>query len=224
MAQRFAVIGLGRFGSRLAANLSAAGQEVIGIDEDPRIVEDNRDRVTLAITLDATDEQALRTHGVDRVDCAIVGIGTNLEPIVLTTLVLKQIGVPRVIARTVSPAGATILKRIGADEVVNPEDEAADRWASRLVNPHFTTQFGLDEEHSVVELATPADWVGKTLGELRLRQELGVHVVALKRRTRAGEGGRTASVFIPDPALPLAGEDRLVLMGSDKALARLGPG
>ncbi len=218
MAQRYAVIGLGRFGARIAANLAAAGEDVVGIDRDIAIVESVRDQVTLAIAMDATDERALRMHGIDQVDTAVVGIGTGLEPIVLTTLLLKQIGVKRVVARTITPAGGVILKRIGADEVVAPEDETADRWATRLVNPHFARHFGLDQDHSIVEVQTPRAWVGRTLMDLRLRQERSLHVVAVKRQVRASEEPR---VFIPDPTEPLAGHEHLVLMGSDQALARL---
>ena len=218
MPQRFAVIGLGRFGMRLASNLAVAGQEVIGIDRDPAVIEQVRDSVTLAIALDSTDEHALRTHSIDRVDVAVVGIGTSLEPIVLTTLVLKQIGVKRVVARTITSAGAMILRRIGADDIVAPEDESADRWANQLINPHFAQHFGLDRDHSIVELRTPEDWVGQTLADLKLRQEKGLHVVALKRRTRRDEEAR---VFIPDPTTPLSADDLLVLMGADRQLAKL---
>lgn len=216
--QRFAVIGLGRFGSRLASNLAAAGQEVIGIDERPEVVEEMRDRVTLAVALDATDEQALRGQGIDQVDCAVVGIGEDFEATVLATVTLKQLGVPRVISRAVTPIAAKVLARIGADEVVSPETEAADRWANRLVSPHFTKHFGLDESHSIVEMKTPSDWVERTLAELNLRAERGLHVVAVKRALRPGAEPR---VQIPNPQAPLAADDLLVIMGQDKDLAKL---
>ena len=122
---RFAVIGLGRFGSRLASNLAAAGAEVIAIDRSRQIVEDLRDKVTLAIALDATDEQALRIQGVDQVDCAVVGIGQDFEANALTTALLKSLGVARVVSRAGNQMQAEILTRIGADGVVKPEDESA---------------------------------------------------------------------------------------------------
>lgn len=216
--QRFAVIGLGRFGSRLAANLAAAGQEVIGLDRNPVRIEEMRDSVTLAVALDATDEGALRAQGVEQVDCAIVGIGDSFEAIVLVTVTLKQIGVPRVIARSISPIGSRILERVGADEVVNPETESADQWSNRLVSPHFVKHFGLDEQHSIVEIATPNEWVGQTLVDLNLRAKRGLHVVAVKRRLRADA---EPTVHVPDPAAPLAADDLLVVMGKDRSLAKL---
>ena len=125
--ERFAVIGLGRFGSRLAKNLAASGAEVIAIDRDRMIVEELRDQVTLAIAMDATDEQALKIQGIDKVDCAVVGMGHNFESNALATVLLKSMRVKRVISRAGNDMQAQILKRIGADSVVSPEDESADR-------------------------------------------------------------------------------------------------
>ena len=219
--QRFAVIGLGRFGSRLAANLAAAGEEVVGIDRDPSIIEEMRDKVTLAVALDATDEQALRMQGIDNVDAAIVGIGNDFESTVLATVVLKQIGVPRVIARAMSPTNARILGRIGADEVVSPEDESADRWADRLISPQYLNQFELDEGHSIVEIKPPDRWIGQTLADLDLRAKQGLHVVAIKRPSDPSDPSSPRKVRIPSPGEPLLRDDILVLMGADPDLARV---
>jgi len=218
--QRFAVIGLGRFGSRLATNLALAGQEVIGIDAEPRIIEDLRDRVTLAITLDATDEQALRMHGIDKVDVAIVGIGNDFEASAMATVILKQIGVPKVISRAITPTSARILARIGADDVVSPEDESADRWAHRLTTPNFLNQYELAAGHSIVETKCPTTWIGKTLAELSLRAEYNVQVVAIKRATPSPAGApvRTAMIM-PQPDSPLLEGDVLILIGRDPDLA-----
>lgn len=219
--RRFAVIGMGRFGSRLATNLAQAGQEVIGIDLEPRLIEEMRDRVTLAIALDATDEQALLMHGIDKVDVAVVGIGNDFESSALATVLLKQIGVPRVISRAITPTSARILARIGADEVVNPEDEAADRWCSRMISPEFLSQHQVGDGHSLVEIKAPDKWVGKTLTQLNLRARFGVLVVAIKiRRTTAGAPDRMA-VELPDPGLPLDNDQVLVLFGLEENLAQL---
>ena len=219
--QRFTVIGLGRFGSRLASNLASGGQEVIGIDRDPRVIEEMRDRVTLAIAMDATDEQALRMQGIDRVDVALVTIGRDFEAIALATVVLKQLGINRVISRAISPTSAKILASIGADEVVNPEDETADRWSTRLISPQFIRQFELDEGHSIVEIKTPRRWVDQTLAKLNLRAKENLNVVAIKRQRAAQEKGRPTMFQVPGPDDPLLAEDVLVVMGRDADLARL---
>jgi len=220
--QRFVVVGLGRFGSRLAANLAEAGQEVIAIDTNVRLVEEIRDRVTLAIALDATDQDALLAHGIDKVDVGVVGIGNSFEAIALTTVVLKQIGVPKVVSRAISAASAKILARIGADEVVNPEDESADRWSDRLASPQFLNQFEISPGQSIVELKTPSKWVGKTLAKLKVRAEAGVQVVAIKRLYEEPDGkAARLKLEMPLPDEPLLETDMLLLMGRDGDLANL---
>jgi len=217
--QRFAVIGLGRFGSRLAMNLASAGHDVVGIDRKIELIEDMRDRVTLAIAMDGTDEQALLMQGINHVDVAIVGIGGNFESIVMATVVLKQIGVPKVIARSVSPVSERILKSIGADEVVNPEDESADRWANRLMSPQFLKHVDLDPTHSIVEIHPPAAWVGQNLVQLDLRASAGLHVIAIKHRQQADAD--TFKIMLPNPRDPIEQDDVLVVLGEDDNLAKL---
>lgn len=218
--QTFAVIGLGRFGSRLAAALAASGNEVIAIDLDPALVEEIRDRVTMAVAMDATDEQALRSQGIDKVDSVIVGIGNSFEATTLATVTLKQMGVRHVIARAGSRTAARILSRVGADEVVNPEDESADRWAHRLLNPQFLNQIEFHEGHSIVEVRVPKAWIGQTLVELDLRNRHRIHVVALRRKEGEGEDA-VERIELPSPQEPLRATDVVVLMGKDDDLGRL---
>lgn len=215
--QTFAVIGLGRFGSRLAAALAASGNEVIAIDRNAQIIEDIRDEVTHAIAMDGTDPRALQSQGVDKADAVIVSIGNDFEATTLATVVLKQMGAARVIARASSRISARVLSLIGADEVVNPEDEAADRWAHRLLNPQFINQIEFHQDHSIVEVRPPRAWVGKSLAELELRQRMKVHVVAVRRRAEDGQ----ERIELPGPQTPLAPEHVLILMGKDEDLARL---
>jgi trk system potassium uptake protein TrkA len=160
-------------------------------------------------------------HGIDKVDVAVVGIGNDFESSALATVLLKQIGVPRVISRAITPTSARILARIGADEVVNPEDEAADRWCSRMISPEFLSQHQVGDGHSLVEIKAPDKWVGKTLTQLNLRARFGVLVVAIKiRRTTAGAPDRMV-VELPDPGLPLEKDQVLVLFGLEENLAQL---
>ena len=224
--QRFAIIGLGRFGSRLAANLTAAGQEVIAVDQDIQRVDQIRDRVTLAVAMDATDEQAMRGQGVDQVDVAVVGIGDDFQARVLSTVTLKQMGVAKVISRAVARTDADIMRRVGADDVVNPEDESADRWAVRLANPWFLSCVELDADHSIIEINTPKKWVDKTLIQLAVRKNFGVHVVAIKHRFENAQGAVEINPFlqIPIPDQPLGAHDVLVVMGGDAQLSQVGQG
>ncbi len=221
---RFAVIGLGRFGMRLATLLSASGAEVIAVDSDRELVESARDKVTVAVCLDCTDEQALRAQGIDKVDVAVVGIGSDLESSSLTTVILKQLGVPRVIARAQTSIHGQILSRIGADGIVNPEHESAERWRDKLLAPTILERIPLAEGYSLVQVAAPKQFHNKTLEELHVHREYDVLVVAIRRtETKAGgdsgQAGRESIIPGPGPKDVILPGDVLTLIGSDPAVA-----
>lgn len=216
------VIGLGQVGSRLAVGLADRGVDVVAIDRRRDMVEPLRDKVALAVALDSTDEAAIRQHLPENVRAAMVCIGNNFEASILTTAILKQLKVRRVITRAQSPIASVILSRIGADETFNPEEESADRWTNRIAAPRFLNQIEFHEGYSVAEVLTPEEWVGKTLVELNLRGSVGLHVVAVKRpRDLESPTGGTHRVEMPRPDDPLRKNDVLILMGKDDDLARL---
>jgi trk system potassium uptake protein TrkA len=224
--ERFAVIGLGRFGMRLATSLADAGAEVIAIDHNRELVEEIKDQVTLAVCLDATDEQALLAQGINQVDVAIVGIGDAFENAALTTVILKQIGVKRVICRATMGIRAQILSRIGADDIVNPEYESADRWRTRLLAPAVLERTVLAEGYSLVQVAAPDSFHNKTLRELAIGTRYHVLVVAI-RRTEFHEGEKAAPetlISVPGPDSDIRPGDVLVLIGSDRALEQFPTG
>jgi trk system potassium uptake protein TrkA len=221
-AHRFAVIGLGRFGARLARGLAAAGAEVIAVDKRADLVDQIRDDVTLAVVLDATDPQALNAQGIDKVDVAVVGVGGAFEDCALATSVLKQLGVARVISRATTKARGEILSRIGADDIINPEAEAAARWCSRLTMPQVMEKIDLGDAHSLVQIRTPASWAGKTLEQLNVRKKYKVNVVAI-RRLKPGKD-KSAGRYVIDTPLPdskLESEDLLLVVGSNAAIESL---
>lgn len=226
---RFAVIGLGRFGRKLAQLLTRAGAEVIGIDSDHEIIQRVRDEVTLAVRLDSTDEQALLAQGVDKVECAVVGIGLDFEANALTVSILKKIGVPRVISRAGSGIRGKILKRIGADDVVFPEDESAARWANHLMMPQFEDFVELDDKHSLVQVPAPRAFVGKTPRELQLRAKHKLNLVAIRRPIagndqKAPDARRWRVVGVADADVLIEPGDVLVLVGGNEGLTRLPKG
>ena len=221
--ERFAVIGLGRFGIRLAVSLADAGAEVIGVDRNADIVQQVKDRVTLAVCLDATDEQALRAQGIDKVDVAIVGIGADFEESVLSTVILKQIGVPRVISRATTSIRGQILSRVGADDIVNPERESADRWRTRLLAPAIIERSVLAEGYSLVQIEAPESFHGKTLSDLAIGTRYRVLVVAIRRTVEETDATgqvrpRQTVISAPGPASEIHPRDVLVLIGSDEAI------
>jgi trk system potassium uptake protein TrkA len=221
--ERFAVIGLGRFGMRLAIALADAGAEVIAVDRSREIVEEIRDRVTLAVCMDATDEQALRAQGIDKVDAAIVGIGTNFEESVLSTAILKQIGVPRVISRAGTTIRGQILSRVGADDIVSPERESAERWRNRLLAPAVLERLVLAEGYSLVQVQAPPSFHDQTLGDLAVGTRYKVLVVAIRRtveETDAAGASRPRQTLLsaPGPDSVIKSGDVLVLIGADAAI------
>lgn len=224
--ETFAVIGLGRFGYRLATLLADSGAEVIAIDRRRELVEAIRDSVTVAVCLDSTDEEALRAQGVDRVGVAVVGVGGNFEAAALTTVILKQMGVPHVITRGTTTIRGQILSRIGADDVVNPERESAERWCSRLLAPTIMERIELAEGYSLAQLPAPKAFFNKTLADLQVRKKYRVNVVAVHRSQEAPgaaegkpEGHAVISVPMADTAIREG--DVLLVIGNDDAIRAL---
>jgi len=225
--ERFAGIGLGRCGSRLSKNLAAQGAEVIAIDVDEGPVARLRDRVSVAVRMDGTDERAMREQGVGNVDVAVVGIASSLEAAQLSTVILKRLGVGRVVAKSPSPMQLEILSRIGADEVVTPEKESALRLAHRLIAPQILDYLELSEGHSLVQLEAPAKFHGKSIRELDVRNVYGVNIVAVKKRREVGREESGEPVYeervvdIPRPTDVIDPLDILVLIGEGADLSRL---
>ncbi|MCA9287818.1 MAG: TrkA family potassium uptake protein [Phycisphaerales bacterium] len=215
-----AVLGLGRFGSRLATQISRGGEEVLACDRDRNAVEAIAADVAQAVILDVTDEASMRSRGVHKVKAAVIAIGEDFEASVLATVILKQMKVPRIIARARSRTTAEVLKRVGADDVVLAEDEAADRWAGRILGPRVLNQIEFHEGYSIVEFVVPEAWVGKGLADLDVRRKYALHIVAVKRADAEAPGGVRVAVL--PPGEPLEARDVLIVMGQDKDLAKLG--
>ncbi|NLE29514.1 MAG: TrkA family potassium uptake protein [Phycisphaerae bacterium] len=220
MPEQIAVIGLGRFGLKLAQALSAANAEVIAIDTSRQIIEAVRDQVALAVRMDATEEETLLAQGIDNVDAAVVAIGTDFEANALTTSTLKAIGVKRVISRAGSEIRGKILRRIGADDIVFPEHESAMRWVHRLMLPQLFESIELGEGQSLVQLPAPKMFIDKTLRDLNLRQKYKINVVAI-RRPAAEKGGvvERYEVVIPLPDTMVTAGDVLWIIASNEAIS-----
>jgi len=224
--ERFAVIGLGRFGQRLSALLAEAGAEVIAVDRDKDLVDGIRDTVTLAVCLDSTDEDALQAQGIHKVDVAIVGIGSSFEANLLTTVALKQLGVPRVISRATTETRGRILLQIGADDTANPELESAARWRSRLMAPAIIERHDLGEGYSLTQLAAPEVFFNKTLEELDVRKKHRITVAAIRRPAGSEQEGaenrqHTLLIKVPMPESKIRPGDILLVIGSDEAVEAL---
>jgi trk system potassium uptake protein TrkA len=223
--KKFAVIGLGRFGRKLAVSLTASEAEVIAIDQNREIIEDIRDEVTHAVRLDSTDEDALRAQGVDKVDVAIVGIGQSgrgFESSVLTVVNLKAMGVPRVYARAETAVQGQVLAKVGATEVIYPEIESANRWASKLITPQILDKIDLTPGYSLASVVAPHSFHEKTVLDLQLRQKYGVNLVSIKRGDNVEDASQRGEIInVPFPETVIYMGDTLMITGSDESLAQL---
>jgi trk system potassium uptake protein TrkA len=217
--QTFAVIGLGRFGSAMATTLAELGHEVIGIDGSQEIIERLADRLHAAAALDATDERALKAAGIQEVDCAVISIGENIEASLLVVMLVKDLGIKRIVAKAVTPLHGRILERIGVDRVVFPEHDMAVRVAHSLVVPNVLDYIELSRDVSIIELPAPAEFAGKTLRELALRNRHGLTLIAIKRKTQTGDGEVTNVSPSADDRV-LAG-DVLSLLGPNDRLSQI---
>ena len=176
----YVVIGLGRFGSELAVRLCACGEEVMVIDMDEGLIDKIADRVTRAVAADARDVDVLRKLGVENFDRAIVAVGSDLGASALITMNLKSLGVPFVLCKAHDDTYKDILEKLGADRVIIPEREVADKLALGLTHAGVMEYIELSQEFGIVEMEPIPAWVGKTIRQLELRNTYGVNVIAVR--------------------------------------------
>jgi trk system potassium uptake protein TrkA len=185
MMAEFVVIGLGIFGRNVALHLARAGHTVLAVDSMQSEVDRIATELTSAVRADATDEEALQELGLDRMSCAVVAIGADsMEASILATALLRQIGVPRIIARSLSELHSRVLRAAGAHEIVNPEEEMGQRLARRLTEPSIRERLSLGGDAEFAEVEIPAAFVDKTPIDLDIRRRYGLTVVAIRRQDR----------------------------------------
>ena len=209
-----AVIGLGRFGSSLAVTLTTHGYIVLGIDRDPQLVQDISGEIAHAAALDATDEAALREVEITAFDTVVVAIGSNFESNLLATVALKHLGIRQIICKALSSRQREILLKVGADRVVQPEQDAGRRLAEELMAPAMLEHVPLGPSHGIAELYVPRSMPGQSLAELRLRERYGVTVLVVKREDRL--------LVSPSGDTVLRPGDLLVVLGSNEEILALG--
>jgi len=224
--KQFGVIGLGRFGQSVASTLVEKGFEVLAIDRDERCVKELEGKVTVSLVLNALDEKALKDAGVADLDCVIVAIGDSIEDSIMVTMVLKDIGVKYIVAKAQDDMHGKILARIGADRVIYPERDVGIRLAESLATPKIFDYIELSTTHGIVETSLPKKFVGKTLGDVKLREKHRVSVIAIKRKvpymTDEGNPELKEEVIIgPGADDELIEGDLLVVLGSYNDINKL---
>ncbi len=222
MKKQFAVIGLGKFGSAVATALAEQGFNVIAVDSEEARVKPLADSVTLAVQLDALDEQALREAGLANVDVAIVSIGQDIAASTLAVVLLKDIGIKEIIAKAVNELHGRVLRKIGVKRIVYPEKDMAIRLAKSLTGPEFLEQIELSPDYSIVEVSSPSFLWDKSVKESNLRVDYGINIIAiLGSRMVEGREERVMKIN-PYPDDIIKKGDIIVILGADKDIARLG--
>ncbi len=211
----FVVFGLGKFGQAVADKLMEGGADVMVVDSDEAIIEQYSTRVTSAICADLTEASSIQALGVSNMDCAIIAMSMNLEASIMCVMVAKESGVAHVAAKASSARMGEILKKVGADEIIFPEEESGYRTAKSLLSNNFLEFFDISDEISIVEIKPLKSWVGHSLRELNLRKKFGANVIAI----RDGE----IKEYI-DPELPLKADVPLLVMVHNKNLHKISEG
>ena len=213
MKKTYAVFGLGRYGSAVAKELVENGMEVIAVDSDERIVNAIADELPICKCADVMDPDVICQLGISNVDVVIIAMANNLEASVMAITLCKEVGVKTVIAKCADEMHQKILTRVGADEVVFPENESGIRLAKNLLSSGFVDMVSLAKNVSMVELDVKPEWVNKNLVELNLRKRYSINVVALRK-------GDMVSVDI-DPYMALQESDKLIVIANTEKIAKL---
>ncbi|MBU8791695.1 TrkA family potassium uptake protein [Oceanobacillus caeni] len=210
--KEFAVIGLGRFGGSICRELSFEGMPVLAIDIDVEKVNEFKNIASHAVILDSTDEDSLKDIGISNFEHVIVAIGENIQASILTTVILKDLGVSRVTVKAQNDYHEKILHKIGADRIVHPERDMGKRLAHNFISNNILDYLELSDDHSIAEVKVGRKMVGKSLAELDIRANYGCNVVAIKK-------GSEINVS-PQANEALQTDDILIVIGADNDLSR----
>lgn len=220
---RVAIFGLGNFGYSLALKLTDMGHEVIGVDLSMERVEIIRDDITQAICLDSTHERAISMLPLQDLDLAVVGIGEDEGASLLTTALLRKLGVARVVSRAISSIHETVLESMGVEEIVHPEQDSAEKLAQRISLRGLIDSFELSEDYSIAEIQIPERFINLTVGEVNFETDHRVSLVTVLRTEtttnilgRSSETKRVTGIALPNTRL--LAQDILVLFGKKNDL------
>ena len=209
----YAVLGLGRYGSAVARELSNSGIDVLAVDINEATVNAAASELPICKCADITDPDVIEKLGIGEIDVVVIAMANNIEASVMAITLCKEAGVKTVIAKCAEEMHGKIYKRVGADKVVFPEEESGKRLAKNLLSSGFVDMMELSSDVSIVELKVREDWVGKTLIELNVRKKYGINIVAIRK-------GDTVQVNI-DPESPLESGMKLVIIANKTKLAKL---
>ena len=215
MEKQYAVLGLGSFGESVALTLENMGCDVLVMDDSYEKIQDISDKVSYAMKADVADPDALQALGGKNLDGVVVAVSENLEAGIMATMLCKEMGIPLVVAKAKNKLQGAILKRVGADRIVYPEIEMGSRVAKSLVSREFMDWIELSNDYSMVEIAVPDKWVGRTLVDINVRERLGINVVGIIIN------GKIDVTLDPQKPLPEGGI--LIVIGANDVLEKFDP-
>ncbi|MBU1694732.1 MAG: TrkA family potassium uptake protein [Verrucomicrobia bacterium] len=223
--RQIGIIGLGLFGRTLAKELADRGVQVLAMDRERNLVEEIKESVAHAVQLDATDEAALQAVGIKNMDVVVVCIGEDIEANLLTTILLKKLGIRRIWVRAISTLQGEILKAIEVDEVVNMEEEMGRITAAGLASARIARHIPLTRGHSIAEIEVPESFIGKAIRQIDPRNKFHVNIIAIKkpvpRITELGERLLDEEYEdVPSPDEPLEKGHKLLIAGSNEDIER----
>lgn len=212
MEKQYAVLGLGSFGESVALTLENMGCDVLVMDDSYEKIQDISDKVSYAMKADVSDPDALQALGGKNLDGVVVAVSENLEAGIMATMLCKEMGIPLVVAKAKNKLQGAILQRVGADRIVYPEIEMGSRVAKSLVSREFMDWIELSNDYSMVEIAVPDKWVGRTLVDINVRERLGINVVGIIIN------GKIDVTLDPQKPLPEGGI--LIVIGANDVLEK----
>jgi trk system potassium uptake protein len=210
--KEFAVIGLGRFGGSICRALAEQGMEVMAIDNNEDRVNEFAMIASHAVVGDTTDESVLKSLGIRNVDHVIVAIGDDIQSSILTTLILKELGVKNITVKAQNDYHEKVLRKIGADTVVHPERDMGRRIAHNIVSNNVLDYLELSDEHSIVEIVASEKMDGKSIIDLDIRAKYGINIVAIKRGNEI--------IVSPQANEMIRFKDILIVIGADVDINR----
>jgi len=210
--KQIAVLGLGRFGRSLAVTLMNLGHDVLGVDQSEEIVNEMAPHLTNCVQADVKDERALQALGLRNFDTVVISIGA-LQPSIFATMMLKEMGVKKVVCKAISDMNAKILSRVGADKVIFPERDMGIRLARSIANADILDYIMLSKTHGMLELTTPHIWAGKSIRETDARAKYNVNIVAIYREGQM--------MVTPSPDEVLRADDVVIIIGSNEQMDTL---
>jgi len=216
------VVGLGKFGSTLAIHLSREGAEVLAVDRNTRLAEAVAEEVTVAVGFDATDLTNLEAYDAGAMDVGVVAIGENFESSVLVTMHLKNLGVPMVYAKALNDSQESVLRRVGADQVIKPEEDMGERLASHLLHDSVVDFVELPLGYSLRRIRVPEQWNDQSLADLQLLGKLKLNLVQVRRALPGQEGADPIieKIPLPDGSMVLRKGDEIDVIGPDEELKK----